>query len=317
MGDTLRRRGRRGARGRGWDRHGRHTTDGVYALGAAVAVIALAWVLWMPASGRAAFPGANGLIAFDTRQIVVMNPDGTNRTQLTHSTKASTNPSFSPDGKKLAFVRRRELGGGTDIFTIGVDGSNETRLTDDVADDDDPSWSADGSKVVFHSFSTTTFSFHVWTVNADGSGLTQLTSGSSDNSFATFSPDGAKIAFTSTRDAYLGEIYLMDPDGSDVTCVTTNATAEGSPSFSPDGSKLAFQSYPRRRDGDPCHRRRRIGRTLPDRPVRRERAPGVLARRHEDRVPALRARRPAGHLRHECVGRLERDEPHERGARRL
>ncbi len=93
-------------------------------------------------------PGANGLIAFDTRQIVVMNPDGTNRTQLTNSTRVSTNPSFSPDAKKLAFVRARESGG-TDIFTIGVDGSNETRLTDDAADDDSPSWSADGSKVVF------------------------------------------------------------------------------------------------------------------------------------------------------------------------
>ena len=45
------------------------------ALGPAFAVIALACVLWAPASGRAAFPGANGLIAFDSRQIVVMTPD--------------------------------------------------------------------------------------------------------------------------------------------------------------------------------------------------------------------------------------------------
>ena len=207
----MRRCGRRGARRRESDLHGRHTTRAAYpicaALGPAVAVIALACVPWTPASGRAAFPGANGLIAFDSRQIVVMNPDGTNRTQLTNTPQSSTDPSFSPDAKKLAFVRRREVGSGTDIFTIGVDGTNEARLTDDEADDNDPSWSAEGSKIVFHSFSATTFRNHVWTVNADGSGLTQLTSGSRDNSFPAFSPRPHQDRVLEHPRRLRGEIY--------------------------------------------------------------------------------------------------------------
>jgi Ca2+-binding RTX toxin-like protein len=247
MGDAMRGCGRGGARGRGRGLRAQHTVSVSYpivgAVGVAVATMTLAWILWSPASGRAAFPGANGLIAFDSRQIVVMNPDGTNRTQLTNSTLVSTNPSFSPDAKKLAFVRARE-GGGTDIFTIGVDGSNETRVTDDAADDDNPSWSADGSKIAFDRFSTADFRKHIYKVNADGSGLSQLTpTGPSDDSFPAFSPDGAKIAFSSTRDDFNGEIYLMNPDGTDVTRVTTNTTGEGPPSFSPDGSRLAFDSY--------------------------------------------------------------------------
>jgi Tol biopolymer transport system component len=85
--------------------------------------------------------GSQGKIAYtrspetEGYEICSMNPDGTNQVDLTQDdTFASDwNPTWSPDGGKIAFVNNRvaENGGVWEIFTMNPDGSNQVRLTND------------------------------------------------------------------------------------------------------------------------------------------------------------------------------------------
>ena len=59
-----------------------------------------------------------------------------------------TDPSWSPDGSRIAFVSYRD-GNRPEIYVMNRDGSGQIRLTDNPAIDHSPSWSPDGSRIAF------------------------------------------------------------------------------------------------------------------------------------------------------------------------
>ncbi|MCK9900448.1 serine/threonine protein kinase [Parafrankia colletiae] len=56
-------------------------------------------------------------------------------------------PTFSPDGQRIAFSR--EVEGDLEIFQMNTDGSGLTRVTAEPGRDQDPAYSPDGSRLVF------------------------------------------------------------------------------------------------------------------------------------------------------------------------
>ncbi len=60
-------------------------------------------------------------------EILMINADGSNPTNLTNDPSSDTLPDWSSDGNKIAFVSTRN--GGQDIYVMNADGSNVTRLT--------------------------------------------------------------------------------------------------------------------------------------------------------------------------------------------
>ena len=60
-------------------------------------------------------------------------------------------PSWSPDGGRIAFASTRADGRNIDIWVMNADGSSPVRLTDHQAPDQDPTWAADGQSVFFTS----------------------------------------------------------------------------------------------------------------------------------------------------------------------
>jgi dipeptidyl aminopeptidase/acylaminoacyl peptidase len=115
-----------------------------------VAIVLLAIVT--PA--EAAFPGANGSIAFvrtpwpppaNIPNVWVMNPDGSGQVNLTNeSAGGAGSPRWRPDGQKIAFYSFR--GGATaSEYLMNADGSAVTPLGGPLFD----SWSPDGERIAY------------------------------------------------------------------------------------------------------------------------------------------------------------------------
>ncbi len=190
-----------------------------------------------PPVGNAAFPGANGKIAFysvrdGNGEIYVMNADGSAQARLTNTPAGEVYPKWSPDGTKIAFMSNRD--GNSEIYVMDADGTDQTRITNNVVDDDQPAWSPDGNMIVF------TRQGFIWVMNADGSSETQLTSGPNDADPA-WSPDGAKIAFHRFPPR---DIFVMNANGSGQTNITNNGLFNRFPNWSPDGTRITVNAGP-------------------------------------------------------------------------
>ena len=84
--------------------------------------------------------------------------------------KLKTDPAFSPDGTKIAFVATHD--GDAEIYVMNIDGTGLKRLTDNEHVDAVPTWSPDGRRIVFVSDRTGTLELHM--MNADGTGQVHL-----------------------------------------------------------------------------------------------------------------------------------------------
>jgi Tol biopolymer transport system component len=103
---------------------------------------------------------------------------------------AGTDPTWSPDGARIAFVRA--TGGHEHLFVANADGSSATQITEGPADDQTPSWSPDGKDIVFCSAhgEEELVQANLFVVHADGTGLVQLTEGDRISCHPTWSRDG-------------------------------------------------------------------------------------------------------------------------------
>jgi dipeptidyl aminopeptidase/acylaminoacyl peptidase len=156
---------------------------------------------------------------------------------------AELQPAWSPEGDRIAFVRRAGITGRADLFVMNAGGTGRTRLTSTPVSERDPSWAPNGTRIVYSARTAPGLPFRIFVAKADGKGRVQLTfqkAGSADRS-PVWSPDGTRIAFVSNRDGGFPELYLMNADGTGVHRLTTNALIDANPSWSPDGTKLVFE----------------------------------------------------------------------------
>ena len=200
--------------------------------------------------------------------IYVMNADGSGERRLTSGPVQSNSPAWSPDGRKIAYVRRSAptLGVYTrDIYVMNADGSGQRRLTSGLRATWSSVWSPDGRAIAFTSGRGGTSVIFV--MNADGSGERRLTTSPADAQFPDWSPDGRRIAFTGATDNVptvqepLWEVYVINADGSDQQKLARGVL----PVWSPDGRKIAFTRdrgvYVMNADGTG---QRRLGASLSD-----------------------------------------------------
>ena len=182
-------------------------------------------------------------------EIVVMRPDGSERRQLTDNAVMDVAPAWSPDGRRIVFVRAQDSIAGypqrrPDIYVMNADGSGARRLFESSVAAGAPQWSPDGQRIIFEQPDPASGGFQLYVMNVDGSNVRRLSSGPPENFGADWSHDGARVLFLSNRSPrYWWTMYVMNADGSgerqlagDEACVSNASGAR----WSPDDAVIAY-----------------------------------------------------------------------------
>ncbi len=175
-------------------------------------------------------------------EIFTMNPDSSDIQQLTSNEVDDSEPIWSPDLTKIAFLSARDGNEHEEVYVMNADGTNPIRLTNNNGLHTDLAWS--GNKIAFRTSRDGNSEISV--MNDDGSSPINLTNNNSQDYQPAWSPNGQKIAFISDRGGF-SDLYVMNVDGSSPVRLTTIGASDYSPStpqWSPDGSMIAFRNNP-------------------------------------------------------------------------
>jgi dipeptidyl aminopeptidase/acylaminoacyl peptidase len=206
---------------------------------------------------------------YDTE--IWLSRDGGDPFQLTQTTDESSEaPSWSPDGRWIAFLANRD-GKSSQIYLINSQGGEAIKLTNHKEGVNAYEWSPSGKSIAFAStepqskemkarekqygkFQVEDAEYkmtHLWLVAVEpgkSPEAKRLTSGTdfTVGGFA-WSPDGKKIAFDHRPDPLINsgpksDISILDLETQKITPLVTQPGSDGNPCWSPDGQWIAFST---------------------------------------------------------------------------
>ncbi len=161
------------------------------------------------------------------KEIFVADYDGHNDRRITMDGDLDLTPSWSPDGRAIAYTSYRR--GYQDVFVTHIEERRQDTPTGGRGKNWLPAWSQDGARLAFTS--NRDGNEEIYVMNTDGSALRRLTTHWAIDTSPAWSPTGAQIAFTSNRTGS-PQIWVMDADGSNPRAVTTEKYCDR-PSWSP------------------------------------------------------------------------------------
>ena len=172
-----------------------------------------------------------------------MNPDGTGLRLIFNTGNSDRDPTWSPDGKSIAFVS------GYRVYVMRSDGTGVVAVSPSEGWGRYPSWSPDGDKLVFSYSPTadntgdTVQGWGIIAVDLDDTRVFQaLTPLAGSDHDPEWSPDGTSIIFTSHRTDPAGDLLLMDADGANVATFSGGAGSQRQGTWSPSGNAIAYSS---------------------------------------------------------------------------
>ena len=171
-----------------------------------------------------------------TRDIYLMNPDGSDQIKITHHRAQDFTPVWSPSGEQILFVSDRD--GTFDLHLMDPDGKNVKRVFEKEALRVRPAWSPDGKQIAYSRIIRDVQVIHIATLGEENE--ERITTGG----YVSWSPDGRELAFISGWEAKKIKITLLNlrtrnekilfPRKAIPSWMSHGAT------WSPTGEKLAF-----------------------------------------------------------------------------
>jgi Tol biopolymer transport system component len=174
-------------------------------------------------------------------EIWTISPAGSDPTRLTDNAVLDLQPSWSADGRRIAFIRSDTYYTPGDVWMMRADGTHQRQVTQGPAWESSPSFSPGGGRIVMDR------NGNVVKVRTDGTKSVRLTSGRRARTPA-FSPNGKRIVFAgSPREAASSGIWVMRRDGTHKRLLANEAGDPENeldyvhPDFDPDGSHIVFE----------------------------------------------------------------------------
>lgn len=182
--------------------------------------------------------------AAGARQLFTMPLGGGPATQLTASGKAVSDPQWSPDGRRLAFVR------GDEIWVIERDGERLTRVDGHPAGIAHPRWAPDGLRIAF--LSRRRGWSQVWVIDAPvprrgrpaksprPPEARAVTASGTDIDAFEWAPDGLRLAVYGEGGPHpsTGLVSIVDVDRGTLETVSASGSWSAGPRWTADGSLL-------------------------------------------------------------------------------
>ncbi len=154
-----------------------------------------------------------------TKEVYIVDYDGYDPRRVTVNGSLNITPTWTPDGRGIAYVSYRQ--GSPLIYLARIfEGKSEANLTGERADSQAfaPAFSPDGKSLAFAS--SRAGNLDIWVSAADGGGARRLTTTRASDTAPCWSPTGQEIAFTSNRTG-TPQLWIMDTDGLNVRRLTT------------------------------------------------------------------------------------------------
>ena len=183
---------------------------------------------------RIAYVTSTGLGRDSRYALVVADADGYNPRTVVNSTEPLMSPSWSPDGRRLAYVSFE--GGNSGVYIQDIASGNREKVASFRGINGAPAFSPDGNRLAL------TLSKggnpDIYVMDLGSRHLTQVTNHFGIDTEPTWSADGGSLYFTSDRGGR-PQIYQVGAGGGSATRVTFEGSYNASPSVSFDGKKLA------------------------------------------------------------------------------
>ncbi len=179
-----------------------------------------------------------------TLHLFISAIDGSNERQLTSGEAGQGQPSWSPDGKRIAFTSVRKRG----IWLVDSAGGEPVRLTTFGSR---PSWSPDGMEIAFQSGEDIEYGWNayealppssIWIVDVGSRKTTALTNPghpTGGHGAPSWRHDGNRLAFSSCDHERCG-IFTIARDSSGLTELATDSRRLASPVFAADGRTVYY-----------------------------------------------------------------------------